>query len=125
MFWTCTISHVVQHSSLCDGGSVRRSPSENNSAPLLEDKCFAAIGFGWFCQMDAGLKSLAVPLQTEVSTNLERSNVPQVVPELLQSAPAPFYIIITGYLKAADKGSILFFSVLVAGSQGCLLKAFL
>ena len=100
---------------------MRRSPSENNSAPLLEDKCFAAIGFGWFCQMDAGLKSLAVPLQTEVSTNLERS----IVPELLQSAPAPFYIIITGYLKAADKGSILFFSVLVAGSHGCLLKAFL
>ena len=33
-------------------------------------------------------------------------NVPQVVPELLQSAPAPFYIIITGYMMAAQKGSI-------------------
>ena len=74
MFWTCTISHVVQHSWLCDGGSVRRSPSlESNSAPLLKDKCIADIGFGWFGQMDACLMSLAVPLQTEVSTNIERS----------------------------------------------------
>ena len=61
----------------------------------------------WIGEMDAWshLQFLYRLKFLQISKDHETS-VPQVVPELLQTAPAPFYIIITGYLKAAQKESI-------------------